>query len=139
MMAHRLLAGLLVVACWILTVTPISARQAANADQYAGMWSGTYDGAGSGQFEMTLVKAQDGAMTGKVDVTTEGGNYSADLKSVAFEGPKMTAKYDFPLDPSAEVIMTATFEGSAAKGTWSLRPKGQPDELASGGIAVTKK
>ena len=40
---------------------------------------------------------------------------------------------------AAEVIMTATFEGSAAKGTWSLRPKGQPDELASGGIAVTKK
>jgi hypothetical protein len=35
--------------------------------------------------------------------------------------------------------MTATFEGSAAKGTWSLRPKDKPDELASGGIAVTKK
>ena len=69
----------------------------------------------------------------------EGGNYSAELKSVAFEGPKMTATYDFPLDPSAEVIMTATFEGSVAKGTWSLRPKGQPDELASGGIAVTRK
>ena len=139
MMARRLLAVLLFLACWILTATPMSARQAAGAGQYAGMWSGTYDGAGTGQFEMTLVKAQDGAMTGKVDVTTEGGNYSADLKSVAFEGPKMTAKYDFPLDPSAEVIMTATFEGSAAKGTWSLRPKGQSDELASGGIAVTKK
>ena len=123
----------------ILTATPIAARQAAGAEQYAGMWSGTYDGAGTGKFEMTLDKAQDGAMTGKVDVTTEGGNYSADLKSVVFEGPKMTAKYNFPLDPSAEVIMTATFEGSAAKGTWSLRPKGQPDELASGGIAVTKK
>ena len=138
MSARRLLAVLLFVACWILTATPISARQAA-ADQYAGAWTGTYDGAGTGQFEMTLVKAQDGTMTGKVDVTTEGGNYSADLKSLAFDGPKMTAKYDFPLDPSAEVIMTATFEGSAAKGTWSLRPKGQPDELASGGIAVTKK
>ena len=139
MMARRLLTVLLFVAGWILTATPISARQAAGAEQYAGMWSGTYDGAGTGQFEMTLAKAQDGTMTGKVDVTTEGGNYSADLKSVTFDGPKMTAKYDFPLDPSAEVIMTATFEGSAAKGTWSLRPKGQPDELASGGIAVTKK
>jgi hypothetical protein len=139
MMARRLFAVLLFVACWIVTAMPISARQAADVDQYAGTWSGTYDGAGTGQFEMTLVKAQDGAMAGKVDVTTEGGNYSADLKSVVFDGSKMTAKYDFPLDPSAEVIMTATFEGSAAKGTWSLRPKGQPDELASGGIAVTKK
>ena len=139
MMARRLLTVLLFVAGWILTATPISARQAAGAEQYAGMWSGTYDGAGTGQFEMTLAKAQDGTKTGKVDVTTEGGNYSADLTSVVFEGPKMTAKYDFPLDPSAEVIMTATFEGSAAKGTWSLRPKDKPDELASGGIAVTKK
>ena len=138
-MARRLLAVLLFVACWLLTAPPISARQATGADQYAGMWSGTYDGAGTGQFEMTLAKAKDGTMSGKVDVTTEGGNYNADLKSVTFDGPKMTAKYDFPLDPSAEVIMTATFEGSAAKGTWSLRPKDKPDELASGGIAVTKK
>jgi hypothetical protein len=51
----------------------------------------------------------------------------------------MSAKYDFPLDPSAEVVVTATFDGNNAKGTWSLRPKGQTDELAGGGIAVTKK
>ena len=35
--------------------------------------------------------------------------------------------------------MTATFGKADAKGTWSLRPKGQNDELAGGGIAVTKK
>lgn len=51
----------------------------------------------------------------------------------------VTATYDFPLDPSAEVVMTASFDGAAAKGTWSLRPKGQTDELAGGGVAVTKK
>jgi hypothetical protein len=78
-------------------------------------------------------------MTGKVNVTTDGGNYSADLKSVAFEGTKMTAKYDFPLDPSAEIVMQAIFDGGSAKGTWSLHPKGQTEEIASGGIAVTKK
>jgi hypothetical protein len=136
---QRRLGLLLLLVCSIASAASMDARQPANADQYAGMWSGTYDGAGTGQFDMTLDKAKDGAMTGKVNVTTDGGNYSADLKSVSFEGAKMTAKYDFPLDPSAEVIMTATFEGSAAKGTWSLRPKGQSDELASGGITVTKK
>ena len=136
---HRRLGLFLLIVCSIASAASVDARQVAGAESYAGMWSGTYDGAGTGQFEMTLAKAPDGAMTGKVDVTTEGGNYSADLTSVVFEGPKMTAKYDFPLDPSAEVIMTATFEGSAAKGTWSLRPKDKPDELASGGIAVTKK
>jgi hypothetical protein len=74
-----------------------------------------------------------------VVLVTDGGNYSADFKSVSFDGDKMTAKYDFPLDPSAEVVMTATFDKAAAKGTWSLRPKGQTDEIAGGGIAVTKK
>jgi RNA polymerase primary sigma factor len=60
-------------------------------------------------------------------------------KDVKFEGAKMSAKYDFPLDPSAEVVLTATFEGSTAKGTWSLRAKGQTDEMAGGGIAISKK
>ena len=35
--------------------------------------------------------------------------------------------------------MTATFDGTSGKGTWSLRAKEQTDEIASGSIAVTKK
>ena len=113
--------------------------QASGGEQYAGMWTGTYDGTGTGTFEMTLDKAKDGAMTGRVTVNGDGTNYSADLRSIAFEGAKMTAKYDFPLDPSAEIVMSATFESASAKGTWVLKPKTQPDELASGGITVTRK
>ena len=139
MSTHRTLTLLLLAACWIGSAASIDARQASHGEQYAGMWSGTYDGSGTGQFELTLDKGTDGAMTGKVAATTDGGNYTADLKSVSFEGTKMTAKYDFPLDPSAEVVMTATFDDGTAKGTWSLRAKGQPDEIASGGFAVTKK
>ena len=86
-----------------------------------------------------MLDKKDGAIAGKVSANTDGGNYAADLKDVKFEGAKMSAKYDFPLDPSAEVVVTATFDGNNAKGTWSLRPKGQTDELAGGGIAVTKK
>lgn len=127
------------VAFGIGSPAPGEARQAAGADQYAGTWSGTYDGAGTGQFEMMIDKGKDSAMTGKVNVTTDGGNYSADFKSLSFDGGKMTARYDFPLDPSAEIVMTATFDESSAKGTWSMRPKGQADELAGGGITVTKK
>ncbi len=113
--------------------------QAAGGEQYAGIWTGTYDGSGAGTFEMTLDRGKDGAITGKVNVNGDGATYSADLKSVVFDGAKMTATYDFPPDPSAEIVMTATFESASAKGTWSLRPKGQNDEIASGGIAVTKK
>jgi hypothetical protein len=130
---------LLVVSVWIGSAARGEARQAATGEQYAGTWSGTYDGAGTGQFDMMLDKGKDGTMTGKVNVTTDGGNYSADLKAIVFDGAKMTCKYDFPLDPSAEILMTATFDGRTGKGTWSLHPKGQADELASGGIAVEKK
>ena len=136
---QRLLSVLLVAVSGFAFTTHIEARQASNAEQYAGMWTGTYDGSGTGQFELTLDKGKDGAMTGKVAVTTDGGNYTADLKSVSFDGTKMSATYDFPLDPSAEVIMTATFDGRAAKGTWSVRAKGQTDEIAAGGLAITKK
>ena len=138
MRIRRMAAVLMLAVSWMASAAPADARQASSGEQYAGMWTGTYDGSGTGQFEMTLDKGQDGTMTGKVSVSTEGG-YAADLKSVAFEGAKMTARYDFPLDPSAEVVMTATFEGTSGKGTWSLRAKGQTDEIASGGIAVTKK
>jgi len=124
---------------WMGSAAHIGARQASSGEQYAGMWTGTYDGAGTGQFEMTLDKGQGGTMTGKVSVKTEGGDYSADLKTVTFDGAKMSARYDFPLDPSAEIVMTATFDGTTGKGTWSMRPKGQSDELASGSLAFTKK
>ena len=139
-MRNRLTALMLgLVACVAVAGAPLAARQAANPDQYAGMWAGTYDGAATGTLEMILDKGKDGALTGKVNVVSDGGNYSADFKSVTVEGSKITAAYDFPLDPSAEVVMTASFDGATAKGTWSLRPKGQTDEVAGGGIAITKK
>jgi hypothetical protein len=139
-MRNRLTALMLgLVACVAVAAAPMAARQAANPEQYVGMWAGTYDGAATGTMEMILDKTKDGALSGKVNVVTEGGNYSADFKSIVFEGSKVTAAYDFPLDPSAEVVMTASFDGAAAKGTWSLRAKGQTDEIAGGGIAISKK
>jgi hypothetical protein len=139
-MRSRLTAVMLaIVACAAFATAPMAARQTATPDQYVGMWAGTYDGAATGTVEMILDKGKDGALTGKVNVVSDGGNYSADFKSVTVDGSKVTAAYDFPLDPSAEVVMTANFDGGSAKGTWSLRPKGQTDEVAGGGIAVTKK
>jgi hypothetical protein len=72
-----------------------------SAEQFVGIWAGTYDGAATGTMEMFLDKGKDGALTGKVNVNSDGGNYSADFKSIVLEGSKVTAKYDFPLDPSA--------------------------------------
>lgn len=109
-----------------------------NTDQYAGTWAGTWDGAGSGDFELTLEK-KGGALGGRVAVTTDAGPYTADLKSVSIDGSKLSAKYDFPLDAGAEVNIAASFEDRHAKGTWSLRPKGQETEIAGGTWTVARK
>ena len=36
----------------------------------------------------------------------------------------MTATYDFPPDPQVGVVLTATFDGDSAKGTWSANQGG---------------
>jgi hypothetical protein len=129
----------LVSAFVVWTFCGAPARAQSGVEKFLGTWAGTWDGMGAGEFELTLDKAKDGAPVGRVAVTTEGGNYTADLKNVAFDGSKMTAKYDFPLDTSAEVVIAATFDNRSAKGTWSLRPKGQDGEVAGGSWAVNKK
>ena len=49
--------------------------------------------------------------------------YKATLKTLTIEGQKMNATYDFPPDESAEVTLTATFDGNTAKGTWAVDAK----------------
>ena len=132
--------------CVVLVLSAVIAASAQGGtdtapkpEQLAGVWSGTWDGAGSGGgFELTLEQPKDGPMTGKVAVTGEP-TYKATLKTLAFDGKKMTGKYDFTPDDSAEVVLAATFEGHKATGTWSLRAKAGGAEVASGGWTVTKK
>ena len=137
-MRHRVPLRIVAIVAIIWAVGGAAAGQPSGIDRYAGTWAGTWDGSGSGTFELTLDK-KDGSAAGRVAVSTDGGNYTADLKTVAIDGNKLTAKYDFPLDPSAEVAVAATFDDRSAKGTWSLRPKGQDTEIAGGTWAVEKK
>jgi hypothetical protein len=139
-MRNRWLVWLLAfVVCEVCSGTRGEAGQSSSAEPYAGTWSGIWDGSGSGEFELKLEKSKDGAVTGRVAVTTDGGNYTAELKALSFDGKKMTATYDFPLDTSSEIAMTGTFEDQAAKGTWGLRTKGQEAEVVSGTWTVTRK
>jgi hypothetical protein len=109
------------------------------AEQFLGTWTGKWDGAGSGGgFELTLEKDKDGAVGGKVSVTGEPA-YKATVKTLSFDGKKMTAKYDFPPDEAAEVVLAASFDGNTATGTWSLREKAGGTEVATGGWTVTRK
>jgi hypothetical protein len=103
-----------------------------------GVWSGTWEGGGAtGGFELTIEKAA-GGIAGRVAVSGEPA-YKAVLKSVAFDGPKMTARYDFPPDDRVEVILTTAFEGTTATGTWVVREKGGADDVISGTLTVSRK
>jgi hypothetical protein len=115
------------------------ASETSPGEQFLATWTGTWDGAGAGGgFELTLEKATDGALAGRVSVTGEP-SYKATFRAVSFDGNKMSAKYDFPPDDRAEVALAATFDGSTAKGTWSLREKASGNEAATGTWTVTKK
>lgn len=113
--------------------------QSRAGEKYLGTWTGTWDGGGgSGGIEVTLDREKDGALIGTVSVTGEP-TYKAAFKKVSFDGAKMTATYDFPLDESMEVALTATFDGNSATGTWSARAKSDASEVASGTWKATKK
>jgi hypothetical protein len=131
--------------CVLFIVSAISfaaaqgAAGAAKTESFAGTWSGTWEGGGSGGgFELTLDQPKDGPLTGKVAVTGEPA-YAATLKTVSFDGKKMTAKYDFTPDDAAEVVLAASFEGSKGTGTWSLHEKATGNEVASGTFTVARK
>jgi hypothetical protein len=113
-------------------------RQDASPGEFFGIWTGSWEGGGSGGFELTLEKSQDGAPSGRVSVTGEP-TYKATLKTLSFDGGKMTASYDFPPDDQLEVRLAATFDGGTAKGTWSAREKGGGGEVASGTWTVHRK
>jgi hypothetical protein len=141
-MTHRMCAVVIVILSLLASAVPaVSAQDAAPpaaGDRYLGVWSGSWDGAGSGGgFELTLQHEKDKPLAGKVSVTGEP-SYAAALASVTFDGAKMTAKYDFTPEPSAEVVLTATFEGDTATGSWSLREKASGNEVASGGWKVKR-
>ena len=131
-----------VLVLMLAAVCPAAQRAAdtpPRAQQFVGTWSGTWDGAGSGGgFELTLEKGKDDAITGRVAVTGEP-TYKAILKSLSFDGPRMNGRYDFTPDESNEVVLTGTFDGNTAKGTWSLRTKANEAEVASGTWTVTSK
>jgi hypothetical protein len=107
--------------------------------EFVGTWTGTWEMPGSsGGFELVLEKGSDGALGGRVSVTGEP-TYKSVLKTLAFEGKKMTATYDFPPDDRLEVALATTLDGNSAKGTWSARGKNGGDEVASGNWTVSRK
>ena len=124
----------------LLGVVSMQAQQSggAAASDLLGTATGAWEGAGStGGFELTLEKGTDGSTAGRVSVTGEPA-YKATIRTLTFDGKKMTATYDFPPDDSMEVVLTVTFDGNTAEGPWSARQKAG-GYIASGTLTLSRK
>ena len=106
---------------------------------FVGTYGGTWEGGGTGRFDLTIEKGADGQPAGGVSVGTDNGDYTAKFKELSFDGQNMKARYEFPLDTQADVAITGTFNGGAVAGTWNLVPKGGDQSFAGGTWKVTKK
>jgi hypothetical protein len=117
---------------------------AADGDPYLGKWNGTYQGENaSGHFELTLARGGDGALTGSIAVSGDGGgasDYTAKLKTAAFAGDSFTASYDSPGDDQTEIHLKGIFNPQGADGDWSITAKAQPggQPVAAGTWRVVK-
>ena len=106
---------------------------------FVGNWNGTWEGGGTGRFDLTIENGSDGKSAGGVSVGTEQGDYTAKFKELSFDGQNMKARYEFPLDGQADVVVAGTFDGGSAQGTWSLVGKGGDQSFAGGSWKVAKK
>ena len=123
---------------WLVLLAVTCAAAQRTDEDLLGTWSGTWEGAGSGGFELTLEKSKDGPMTGRVSVTGEP-TYKATFTTLTIDGRKMSATYDFPPDEGAEVVLAATFDDKKADGTWQVREKANGNVAFKGTWTVTKK
>jgi Rieske Fe-S protein len=82
-----------------------------------GKWSGTFDGASSGKFELVINQDSNRKLTGQVIMLADDGNrYPIDLKTVVWQNGQLKASYtDADGD---EVNFTGKYTKPVLKGTW---------------------
>jgi hypothetical protein len=134
-----IVAAALLASLWL--GLQIHAAAAVEGEQYVGSWTGTWEGGGSGRFDMTLELGSDGKITGGVNVGTDQGDYTARFSKAVFTGNQLAATYDYPLDSQGEVTIAGTFDDKTGTGTWGLGAKGQSEAqaVASGTWKTAKK
>lgn len=102
-----------------------------------GTWAGAYEGDSTGKFEMSFSTTADGKETGALKVTPDDGEgYSVDLKTLSFDGSKMTATYTMP-QGGDEIMMEGMLDEASLSGKWAFGLAGNPS--ATGTWKATKK
>lgn len=133
-----LLAILLIAGVALLTTQEAVARPDAS-DAFVGSWEGTWTGGSSGKFGMTIAKGAGGKLSGSISPTPDQGEgYTVAFKSVEVVSGKLTVKFEDP-GGEADITLTGSVDGKSAKGTYSVRQKGDGSEVDSGSWTLTKK
>ncbi|GAB3490524.1 hypothetical protein GCM10027341_02350 [Spirosoma knui] len=105
----------------VATYTAASAQTTASTtDSLAavvGKWTGTFDGASSGKFELVLNKDASNKLGGQIIMLADDGNkYPIDLKTANWRNGKLSASYS---DPSGgDVSFSGTLTDPTLKGSW---------------------
>jgi hypothetical protein len=135
---YKSLIVMLSLLCFCLVGLALAPKDA-DEKSWVGAWAGTWTGGSSGSFEMTISKGADGKLGGSITPKPEGGeSYTASFKSVALADGKVTMKLANPSD-EVEITLEATIDGSALKGTYSVRAKADGNEVDRGTITASKK
>jgi len=117
---------------------PGGTAHAAEHRQFIGNWIGTWEGEGSGKFELSFAAAVGDALEGRITVGTSVGDYTTTFATLSFTGSKMTGRYAYPLDTHGEIVIDGDFDAAKASGTWKLVEKGGDDAAFEGTWHVIK-
>ncbi|HMN44914.1 MAG TPA: hypothetical protein PKE27_10090 [Povalibacter sp.] len=123
-------------ALMLIVAGAFSVLQAADGSRFAGKWTGTWEGGGSGGSLVLTIAA--GADAGEVAVGQDTGDYTATFASVSVADDRLTIRYPYTPDPQADILLTGTFAGDSASGEWNMVAKGESTSFASGTWTVKR-
>ena len=124
--------------CTAVTLGGVSLAQTAE-DNLIGTWSGTWDGASTGKYTMSIARDEAKHLGGTVQtVPDEGGGYTATFKSVVVDGATVRISYDSPAGDPTEIQLEATTDGANIKGSWKMVDRSNT-VTASGNFIGSKK
>jgi hypothetical protein len=106
---------------------------------FVGTWQGTWSGDSSGKFEMTITKSPTGKLSGSLSTHPDGGDgYTVEFKSIEIASGKLSVKFEDP-GGEQEISLTGSADGKSAKGTYTVRQKGDGAQIDSGSWTAARK
>ena len=125
--------------CTVVAIGAAPSSQTAE-DNVIGAWSGTWDGASTGKYTMSIARDDAKKLGGTIQtVPDEGGGYTATFKSVVVDGATVTISYDSPAGDATEIQLVATIDGATIKGSWKAMDPASNTVSASGNFIGSRK